>query len=189
MRRKEPQSTPGRGARCDFIHHSDRSALARRGCLLTLGDSLNRIRFAAAFLRPGPLLLTSMKTGKRDRRASSSVADFGAFPFFGEAGHGIPGQSSQVRRVRSRFCLYRRRAALFLRQEIHQRPQALQAMQSKAHRRRAQGSTGDAHHLLGLRNGDDGTVQAHPGQAGSVPLLFSKAAGKTKARTCDVSRG
>ena len=50
--------------------------------------------------------------------------------------------------------------------------------QCKAKRARGgEGAPGDADHVLGVR-GDDGSLQADPGQAGAVPVVLPKAAGE-----------
>jgi hypothetical protein len=122
------------------------------------------------------------KTGKRDRRAFWIMADFGAFPIFGEAGHGIPGQSSKVHRLQRRFHLHSGRAGLFLRQEVHQRPQALQAMQGQARQRRSEGASRNTDLLFRVRYGHDGAFQADPGKTRPVPILFPEAAGQSAPR-------
>jgi len=48
-------------------------------------------------------------------------------------------------------------------------------MQGKTSQWRA-GAVGNAHHMLGVRYGDDRSVQADTGPAGAVPGVFSEAA-------------
>jgi hypothetical protein len=111
----------------------------------------------------------------RPAHLSRALADFVVLPCSGEAGHGIHRSSFEVRRLRRRICVYRGRAGLFLRQTIQERPQALQAMQGQAGARYSAGAAGDADHVLGVRHGDHGSFQTHPGPAGAVPHLLPEA--------------
>ena len=48
-------------------------------------------------------------------------------------------------------------------------------MQGEACARRSQGASGDTDHLLGVRRGNHGSIQADTGAAGAVPVVFSEA--------------
>ena len=49
------------------------------------------------------------------------------------------------------------------------------------HCKQLQGAPGNPDQLLAVRRGDDGSLQAHAGQAGVVPLLLQAADGPTGA--------
>ena len=95
------------------------------------------------------------------------------FPASGN-GHGIRRSSVEVHRLRRRVRFYCRRAAFLPRQEVHERPQALQAVQSKARRGRGTSASGNTDDLFRMRSGNNRAVQAYPGKTRSLPLLFSK---------------
>jgi hypothetical protein len=143
------------------------------------------VRFAGSIsnlplnlLRPGPLLWNYVRTqGNGPASLLNNMADSAQLPVFGEAGHGIRRQSIEVHRLRRRVRFHGRRTTLLPRQAIHQRPQALQAVQGKTRPRGLPGSLGDSDHLFAVRGGDHGSVQANPGQACAVPVMLSKAVG------------
>ena len=49
-------------------------------------------------------------------------------------------------------------------------------MQGEANAWSATSAPGDAYDLLGMRRGDDGSLQADPGQAGTVPVVLPETA-------------
>ena len=58
------------------------------------------------------------------------------------------------------------------RQAVQERAQALQAVQGEARPRRLQSAPGDPDQLFASAARNNGSLQAHAGQAGVVPLLF-----------------
>jgi hypothetical protein len=76
---------------------------------------------------------------------------------------GLRRQNSEVRGLRERFRLHGRRATLFSRQTIQERSEALQELQGETRFGFGRGSLRDANRLFGVRNRDDGSVQAYAG--------------------------
>ena len=91
--------------------------------------------------RPGPLLYVMNGNREPGPARVLAKADFGVSPCFGDAGHGVYRSSFEVYRLQRGVCIYRRRAALFPRQTVYERPQALQAVQGEARSRGAEGTS------------------------------------------------
>ena len=179
------QVRPGRSV----TFHSLSSNFLHADCLEFVTSGLPALPARQSICRctccgPGPGCYYSTMQGNGTGKLIMFMADFIKFLCFGEAGHGIYRQSFDVQRLRSRVCLYRRRAAFFPRQAVQERTQALQAVQGEARSRRLQGAPGDPNQLLAVRRGNDGSLQAHPRQAGVVPLLLQTTNGPTRANSC-----
>jgi len=90
---------------------------------------------------------------------------------------GVPGSRPQVRGLRSRFRIYSGRTTLLPRQEFQERAQTLQELQDEASRLFLglglyQNRNHD--HLLTMRSGNHGALQADSRPAGILPGMLSK---------------
>jgi hypothetical protein len=98
------------------------------------------------------------------------------------AAYGIPRQSSEVLRMRSRIRIYRRRTDVFRGQGFQERAEAVQGVQSKSRAGRRNGlwkrSTGrDKDSLLAVWERDDRPFQADSRPSRILPRMLSTQAG------------
>jgi hypothetical protein len=86
---------------------------------------------------------------------------------------GLHRQNFEVRGLRERLRFHCGRAALFSRQTIQERPEALQELQSQARIGRRRGSLRDANRLFGVWDGNNGAIQTDTGPSRPLQAVLS----------------